>query len=92
MSIISSSFIASEGLSLCEIVLIIYLYTMLLCLILPEPYPLPLIVIVQSSSCVRLSATSWTAALQASLSLTISQSLPKFMSIELMMPPNHLIL
>jgi len=92
MSVISSSFIASEGLSLCEIVLIIYLFTMLLCVILPEPYPLPLIVIVQSSSCVRLFATSWTVALQASLSLTISQSFPKFMSIELVMPPNHLIL
>ena len=40
MSIISSSFIASEGLSLCEIVLIIYLYTMLLCLILFRALPL----------------------------------------------------
>ena len=36
--------------------------------------------------------TSWTAACQASLSLTISWSLPKFMSIELVMPSNHLIL
>ena len=34
----------------------------------------------------------WAAAQQTSLSLTISQSLPKFMSIELVMPPNHLIL
>ena len=34
----------------------------------------------------------WTAACQASLSLTISQSLPKFMSIELVMPSNCLIL
>ena len=38
------------------------------------------------------SATPWTAAHQASLSLTISLSLPKFMSIELVMPSNHLIL
>ena len=38
------------------------------------------------------SATPWTAAHQASLSLTISQSLPKFMSIESVMPSNHLIL
>ena len=38
------------------------------------------------------SRPSWTAACQASLSLTISWSLPKFMSIDLMMPFNHLIL
>ena len=38
------------------------------------------------------SVTPWTAAHQASLSVTISQSLPKFMSIESVMPPNHLIL
>ena len=36
--------------------------------------------------------TLWTAALQASLSFTISWNLLKFMSIELMMPSNHLIL
>ena len=36
--------------------------------------------------------TSWTAAHQASLSFTISQSLPKLMSIELVMPSNHLVL
>ena len=35
--------------------------------------------------------TPWTAACQASLSITISQSLPKLMSIELVMPSNHLI-
>ena len=50
------------------------------------------IVIVQPLTCVRLFATPWTAACQASLSLTISQSLPKFMSTELEMPSNHLIL
>ena len=38
------------------------------------------------------SVTPWTAAHQASLSVTISQSLPKLMSIELVMPSNHLIL
>ena len=38
------------------------------------------------------SATPWTAAYQASLSLTISQSLLKFMSIESVIPSNHLIL
>ena len=43
-------------------------------------------------SCVRLFATTWTAALQASLSITNSRSLPKPMSIESVMPSNHLIL
>ena len=38
------------------------------------------------------SATTWTAAIQASLSLTISQSLFKLISIESVMPSNHLIL
>ena len=38
------------------------------------------------------SATPWTIACQASLSLTISRSLPKFMSIALVMPSSHLIL
>ena len=47
---------------------------------------------VQSLSCVRLFVTPWTAAHQASLSITNSQSLPKPMSIELVMPSNHLIL
>ena len=47
---------------------------------------------VQSLSCVRLFVTPWTAALQASLSITNSQSLPKLMSIELVMPSKHLIL
>ena len=35
--------------------------------------------------------TPWTAAVQASLSITISWNLPKFMSIESVMPSNHLI-
>ena len=47
---------------------------------------------VQSLSCVQLFVTPWTAAHQASLSITNSQSLPKFMSIESVMPSNHLIL
>ena len=49
-------------------------------------------VVVQSSSCVRLFATPWTAACQASLFLTISWSLPKFMSIKSVMPSKHLII
>ena len=46
---------------------------------------------VQSLSDVRLFVTPWTAARQASLSITNSQSLLKLMSIELVMPSNHLI-
>ena len=42
--------------------------------------------------CVRLLATPWTAACQASLSITKSRNLLKLMSIELVMPSNHLIL
>ena len=49
-------------------------------------------VVVQSLSHVWLFATPWTAAHQASLSLTISQRLPKFMSTELVMLSSHLIL
>ena len=47
---------------------------------------------VQSLSRVRLFATTWIAARQASLSITNSQSPPKPMSIESVMPSNHLIL
>ena len=47
---------------------------------------------VQSLSRVQFFATLWTAARQASLSITHSQSLHKFMSIESVMPSNHLIL
>ena len=47
---------------------------------------------VQSLSHVRLFATPWTVACQASLSITNSWSLLKFMSIESVMPSNHLIL
>ena len=46
----------------------------------------------QSLSHVQLFATPWTAAFQASLSITNSWSLPKLMSIESVMPSNHLIL
>ena len=50
-----------------------------------------IVVIVQSLSRVQLFATSWTVACQASLSFTISWSLLKFMSMESVMPSNHLI-
>jgi len=48
--------------------------------------------LVQSLSRVRLFMTPWPAARQASLSVTNSRSLLKLMSIESVMPPNHLIL
>ena len=47
---------------------------------------------VQSLSCVRLFETPWTTACQISLSITNSQSLLELMSMESMMPSNHLIL
>ena len=47
---------------------------------------------IQLLSRVRLFATPWTAAHQASLSITSSQSLLKLMSIQSVMPSNHLIL
>ena len=47
---------------------------------------------VQSLSRVQLFETPWAAARQASLSITNSRSLLKFMSIESVMPSNHLIL
>ena len=47
---------------------------------------------VQWLSHVRLFVTPWTAACQASLSITNSRSLPKLMSIESVMPSKHLIL
>ena len=49
-------------------------------------------VVVHLLSHVQLFVTPWTVARQASLSFIISQSLLKLMSIELVMPSNHLIL
>ena len=51
-----------------------------------------LVIVVQSLSCVQLFVTPWTATNQASLSFTLFWSLLKLMSIESMMPSNHLIL
>ena len=50
-----------------------------------------LFIVVQSLSCVQLFATPWTAAHQASLSFTNSWSLLRLMSIELVIPSNHLV-
>ena len=57
-----------------------------------SPYACCCMSSVQLLSHVRLFATPWTAAHQASLSITNSQSLLKLMSIESVMPSNHLIL
>ena len=51
-----------------------------------------LVAVVQSLSCIQLFATLRTAACQASLSFTISQSLPKFTAVESVMLSNHVIL
>ena len=59
---------------------------------IPETNTVSSVQSVQSLSRVQLFETSWTAAHPASLSFTISRSLPKLMSIELVMPSNHLIL
>ena len=65
---------------------------------LPSEPPTPracvglVIVVVQSLSCVQLFATTWIAACLTSLSFTISWSLLKLMSTELVMPSDHLIL
>ena len=72
----------------------------LLCLLYWQAGSLPLapprkslqLVVVQLLSLVQLFVTPWTAARQASLSFTITQSLLKLISIELVMPFNHLIL
>ena len=53
---------------------------------------LHVVIVVQLLSCIWFFATPWTAAHHASLSSTIFQSLLKLMSIESMMPYNHLIL
>ena len=48
--------------------------------------------IIQLLSCVQLFVTPWNAAHQASLSFTIPRNMLKLMSIELVMPSNHLAL
>ena len=49
-------------------------------------------IVVQSLSCIQLFLNPWIAACQAFWSFSIPRSLLKFMSIELMMPSNHLVL
>ena len=50
------------------------------------------VVVVQLLSCIWLFVTSWTAAYEVPLFFTISQNLLKFMSIQSVIPSNHLIL
>ena len=66
-------------------------------LLSPSDFPLQMLPSVQYCSvqllsCVRLFATPWATVCQASLSITNSRSLLKLMSIESVMPSNHLIL
>ena len=58
----------------------------------PWQFTTSFVVCVQSLSCVRFFVTPWTAAYQASWSFTISRSLLKLMSIEPVMPFNHITL
>ena len=60
--------------------------------VVPSLLPSPLLSSVQSLSCVWFFATPWTAAHQASLSITNFQSLLKLTSVKSVMPSNHLIL
>ena len=59
---------------------------------LGSPIYMCIFVVVQLLSCVWLFVTPWTAAHQTSLSFTISRSLLKLISIQSVMPSNHLIL
>ena len=77
---------------LCASYLIIIQYYLVTAFVLLKWTALYLFSSVQSLSRVRLFATPWTAARQASLSITNSRSSPKPMCIELVMPSSHLIL
>ena len=63
-----------------------------LCLVMIKGYPFKWISSVQSLSRVQVFVTPWTAARQATLSITKFRSSPKLMSIELVMPSSHFIL
>ena len=70
-----------------SLILSLYLYSLFFPCIQPS-----IIQLIQLLSRVWLFVNPWTAARQASLSITNSQSLPKLMPIESVMPSNHLIL
>ena len=81
-----------------ELWVIVDMFYVLIRMVVAQAYPFikitrtPKISSVQSLNCVRLFATPWTTAHQASLSNTFSQSLPKLMSIKSVMPSSHLLL
>jgi len=74
-----------------KILLLLLLLFLLYNIVLVLPY-INTHIVVQSPRCVWLFATLWAAAHQASLSSTVSRSLLKLMSIESVMPSNHLTL
>ena len=81
-----------ERVAIKESLLKINLYeTHVIALIFSSLFSFFLVVVVHSLNCVWFFAAPWTAAHQASLSFTISRSLLKLMSIELVMPSNYLI-
>ena len=73
-----------------------YFYSIIISALFNSCFLITLIIsisaILQLLSCVRLFATPWNAAHQASLSFTVSRSVLKHMSTESVMPSNHLIL
>ena len=80
-------FPVSLVINLCKLLLIIIIYIFFL-----SSPGLPNSVVQSLRSHIWLFVTPWTAACQASLSFTVSQSLLKLMSTELVMPFNHFIL
>jgi len=75
----------------CPKAALLFFYCSTLVFVSP-PFPDQQLFSVQSVQSLRLFVTPWTAACQASLFITNSQSLLKLMPIELVMPSNHLIL
>ena len=75
-----------------RILLLFFFIISIICVVVISTATLRWVSSVQLLSRVRLFATPWTAARQASLSITNSRSSFKLKSIELVMPSNHLIL
>ena len=84
-----SSGVTTGGLSLKELVYFMQIIKFTGLQLIAE---FPCVCMLSHFSCVWPFATLWTAACQASLSFAISWNLLRFMSLELMMPSNHLIL
>ena len=73
----------------CSFILLLIFKYLIACLVFYSSFSF---IIVHMLSCVWLFVTPWNAAFQASLSITISQSLLKLMFIESVMPSNYLVL